>query len=297
MFVSNLINFTNKNKYPIIGMSNHGNSIAKNLICQEHINPPCGLTFKGRVSYLEGTEMVRENICGIYWIFNKLNGKCYIGQSVNCESRLRSHRYSLNKNIHRNSYLQRAWNKYGEENFKFEILEECASEELDKLELEWLNYLGGYDDNETYNLGPICGGTVSEKTKEKLRQLNLNMSNSVKDRIRSTVKQHWANGVYADRKISNKPVWNKGLSKEDPRLFRSCRKVGEFKHSEETKIKMSEAHLGKPAQNRKKVLCVETGIIYSSIKEAVELTGITGISQACTKNKTACGFNWRIIHE
>ena len=60
---------------------------------------------------------------GIYKITNLTNNKCYIGSSFNLFNRLHNHKTNLRKNRHHNVYLQRAYNKYGEENFKFEIVE------------------------------------------------------------------------------------------------------------------------------------------------------------------------------
>lgn len=60
---------------------------------------------------------------GIYKIICLINNKFYIGSSVNIDKRLRNHKRSLRKNSHDNKYLQNAWNKYGEHNFRFEIIE------------------------------------------------------------------------------------------------------------------------------------------------------------------------------
>ena len=60
-------------------------------------------------------------ICGIYKITNKINGKCYIGQSIDIIKRWKTEYkwYQINK------HLLAAFNKYGLENFNFEIIEEC----------------------------------------------------------------------------------------------------------------------------------------------------------------------------
>ena len=62
---------------------------------------------------------------GIYLIKNILDDKVYIGSSINLKSREYKHFWMLRKGIHDNNYLQSSYNKFGEENFKFEILENC----------------------------------------------------------------------------------------------------------------------------------------------------------------------------
>lgn len=66
--------------------------------------------------------MGRFIISGIYKIVC-YNNKFYIGSSINIDKRIKDHIRSLNKNKHHNSHLQRAWNEYGENNFKFEVIE------------------------------------------------------------------------------------------------------------------------------------------------------------------------------
>ena len=75
-----------------------------------------------------------KNQSGIYEILNKINNKRYIGQSVHIRSRLLHHISMLNKNEHQNKHLQCSWNKYGEECFKFNVLEYCSIDELDNKE-------------------------------------------------------------------------------------------------------------------------------------------------------------------
>ena len=64
-------------------------------------------------------------------------------------------------------------------------------------------------------------------------------------------------------------------------------------HSEETKRKISLA-----SKSKKKVLCVETGIVYTSITEAAKMTNsnVSSIGDVCRgKQKTAAGYRWRYI--
>lgn len=67
---------------------------------------------------------------GIYKIANLINGKCYVGKSEDIECRKREHFKELNKNIHHSSYLQDDYNKYGKDNFSFDIIEVINDAEL-----------------------------------------------------------------------------------------------------------------------------------------------------------------------
>lgn len=67
--------------------------------------------------------------CGIYKITNQINGKNYIGQSVDIKTRWRKHKESK-----KDYPLYRAFRKYGIDNFTFEILEECPILELNAKE-------------------------------------------------------------------------------------------------------------------------------------------------------------------
>lgn len=77
----------------------------------------------------------------IYQIRNKINNKIYIGSTNNVRKRWNNHRSKLNNNIHENQYLQKAWNKYGEINFQFSIIEEVEdSNRIQQFKVVLVNY-------------------------------------------------------------------------------------------------------------------------------------------------------------
>lgn len=92
-----------------------------------------------------------SKICGVYKILNLVNYKFYIGSSNDIQSRWRSHKNALQNGTHGNLHLQNAWNKYGGENFKFEIIEECDPAIQFEREQFYLNTLNPFDDN-GYNI-------------------------------------------------------------------------------------------------------------------------------------------------
>lgn len=102
---------------------------------------------------------------GVYEIKNKINNKRYIGSTImSFTKRLEHHRCLLRNGTHKNTHLQRAWNKYGEDNFEFNILEvvdKCCTLEIEQ------DYLDACED--CYNINPLASGTpnMSKETVEK----------------------------------------------------------------------------------------------------------------------------------
>lgn len=102
--------------------------------------------------------MVRRTLIGIYSITNKINGKRYIGKSINIESRFWYHKNSLMKDVRSkdtNRYLFNAVKKYGIENFSFDILESFDSipdAELSDREIHWMDFYQTCSRENGYNL-------------------------------------------------------------------------------------------------------------------------------------------------
>lgn len=92
-----------------------------------------------------------DKTCGVYKIVNIVNGKIYVGSSNDIKKRWYQHQKSLKDGIHGNPYLQNAWNKYGSQSFKFEIVEECEPAMQFEREQFYLNELNPFGDN-GYNI-------------------------------------------------------------------------------------------------------------------------------------------------
>lgn len=121
---------------------------------------------------LEGYQM--NNIkSGVYKIVNIINNKIYIGSSINVVKRKSQHFSEFRNNTHKNPYFQKSFNKYGEENFKFEVIEFVEDKtKLVECEQYWIDFYQSFKSEYGYNLNPVasnCLGTVrSKETREKM---------------------------------------------------------------------------------------------------------------------------------
>lgn len=104
------------------------------------------------------------NKSGIYFIINEINGKIYIGSAVNFRIRWNVHQSNLNLNVHENKLLQNAWNKYGAENFRFQVLEYVEDKtKLLEIEQNWLDWTKCYERKIGYNILKIAGSNLGYK--------------------------------------------------------------------------------------------------------------------------------------
>ena len=99
------------------------------------------------------TYQPKSSDCGVYRINNMVNGKVYIGSSKNIKERWWNHRHDLELNQHTNQHLQRSYNKYGKDNFLFEILELCPEDERHDIEREYIDYYQTL--GICYNIAPV----------------------------------------------------------------------------------------------------------------------------------------------
>jgi group I intron endonuclease len=215
----------------------------------------------------------------------------YIGSTVNYPQRKKHHKTALSCGKHRNSHLQNAYIKYGQDSFVFEIIEKVSSaEELIDREQFWIDQ---YDfDADLYNLSPTAKSNLGFKHSESSKQ-----------------KMSWSKqGV-------NNPLYGKHLSVETREKI-SIANTGENNpmyghiHSEEFKNYLSLLMRGENNPNyggapykRKSVAQIDrrSGEImntFESIADAAKQTGAdaTNISKICNNHprfKTSGGFKWR----
>jgi group I intron endonuclease len=141
---------------------------------------------------------------GIYKIINILNQKYYVGSSINLEERKQKHFRTLRRNKHVNDYLQNAWNKYGEENFKWEIVEILNDLDLAEIRKVEQKYIDADFDNQ-YNIAKdtMTPGIYSEEVKQK-------QINACRDTIRPNNKTGHTGIYYSEKEKDYRPsiqVW------------------------------------------------------------------------------------------
>lgn len=212
--------------------------------------------------------------CGIYKITNTINGKVIVGQSKHMQTRWKQYLALLRHNKHSNPHLQFAWNKYGEANFKFDMILCCPYEDLNKEEIRLILEHNSTNKDFGYNIEP--GGNVhnqSEETRKKLSKARKgkHLSEEIKQKLRiaSTGKhpseetrkklgKTWIGKRHSEESIKKmidshtaekNPNWGKQFSEEHRKRISESQKgekgnmFGKH-HSEEIKNKMRESHLG-----------------------------------------------------
>jgi len=143
--------------------------------------------------------------------------KVYIGSSKNIEYRLNFHKRRLKNGKHRNPYLQNAWSKYNEKQFKFDILEECY---LDVILDREKHYIEEYD-----ACNRKCGFNIVRDPNRPTH------TQEIKDKISATLNgriigKEWRNKMSLSRIGSKNPNHKSNLS-DERKLWMSKRISGE----------------------------------------------------------------------
>ena len=149
----------------------------------------------------------------IYSIVNKINNATYIGSAVgNGKSRWIRHKTDLKANIHHSSYLQRAYNKYGKNEFEFSILKNVDDDQILIEEQKYLDYRkANYPTNLNYNMCWIAGNCSGRQfTTKTINQMSKShLGKTVPLTVREQMSKTWgekANKTYELITPENKHV-------------------------------------------------------------------------------------------
>lgn len=136
----------------------------------------------------------KESYCGIYEIRHIPSGRRYIGSAANIYNRWSTHKCHLRRGTHGSKHLQRVWSKYGEEQFKFNILHICGTDQLQDQEQRFMD---STPKGLLLNLAPqartMRGWKMSEEQKRKISETQLRVSEDPNERRRRSErakKQH-----------------------------------------------------------------------------------------------------------
>jgi hypothetical protein len=163
---------------------------------------------------------------GIYLIYNLENQRVYVGQSKNVRRRLNAHRSCLLLGNHKNNYLQRAFDKYGEDKFVFRSVEYCEVENLTEREEYWIGRFNSMSTSRGYNLSRAkTHGGHSEETRAK-------MSMAAKGKVLSKETRAKLSEAF------------KGKTHSEEARAKMCISQKGRTHSEESRAKMGAAHKG-----------------------------------------------------
>lgn len=251
---------------------------------------------------------------GIYKITNLINLKVYIGQSDRLNDRKREHFYRLKRNEHNNEHLQKSYDKYGEENFIFEIIEE--TDDLDNREIHWINEYGGINSELNYNLkdpltmkwsdyvrvkqsksmtgenNPNYGNTWSQQQKNKLSEERLGVTLEERlgkdkaDLVKEKMRVSQTGRTHPDEVKDKIRKANEG--ENNPAYGMGERQAGDKNHM-----------WGKPSSNRKPIQqFTKEGVLvkeYEYLTQVKEDNFNPSNVMYCAngKFKTSSGFIWR----
>lgn len=223
----------------------------------------------------------------IYLIKCLINDKCYVGQTINYEKRMKEHIYG--RNARNNSLVDRALKKYGKDYFRFSLLDICTNQvdadEKEKYYIKFLNCMKPHG----YNV--LIGGRIQQGSWNQRRVYMYDLNgNYMKEFISAMEVQRYSNSFYLREGVSS--CCNGKANKYKDRIF-----------SYEKKSSLNPYQIAKSSRCKevyqfskygKFINCFES-ITMASIKTNTSRTSIIG----CLKGiyKTANDFIWSYTYK
>ena len=244
---------------------------------------------------------------GIYKITNTNNNRYYIGSSINIRKRWLEHKRLLRQNKHDNDFLQKSWNKHGEDSFVFEVLEfvEEASELIIR-EQYYLDMIKPFNKDTTYNIcenaGNMLGFKHSVESKKNMSKVQLRRYEDPKERAKCNV---FKNLTEKEREVYIKKLSesHKGIKHSSETKIKMIELSLGRGHNDETKIRLSEINKGRESYNKRKVyqLDLNNNVVklWDSLTEAAKHFNInpSRICSSCNgRTKTCVGFKWKYLN-
>ena len=221
------------------------------------------------------------------------SGKSYIGQTCQPLNR----RWRNGHGYAQNAYFYRAIQKYGWESFSHEVLFVVDSlEEANRIEEALIAELKSNNPSFGYNISGGADGSarVSEQTRRK-------MSAAKKGKFSGSANPNYGRKhTSQERKVMSEKSLRYFSTHPSPRKGTKASSEVRRKMSDSRKQsdKAQEAIRKLNASKAKRVLCIETGIVYRSVHDAANQCGLSqgNISAACRGvYKQAYGFHWEYV--
>lgn len=243
-----------------------------------------------------------DRIYTLYMHTNNTNNKKYIGITMQKPA---SKRWGGGCCYCKQKYFYNAIQKYGWDGFRHEIIfQNLTKQEAEMFEIEMIKYYKSNSVKFGYNVdnGGNSVGKRSDATKKKISEIKKSKNFKHTEESKMKMREASLGHPSSEKQKLVASILNKG----DKNYFYgkdfSGNKNGMYgkTHTEEVKEKLRKLKTGVHGLDHpssKKILCVETGIIYDNITIAAKEMGVC-ISWLCTahkKNKKAAGYHWRLV--
>jgi group I intron endonuclease len=130
------------------------------------------------------------NLPGIYYIINTVNGKVYVGQSINMRVRLLRHFSDLGGKKHKSNKLSRSFDKYGPDAFDCGCIELCGNAtDMFKREQYWMDFFDSY--RQGYNGSPRADSNKGRVVAQDVRS-------RISGTLKKTCRQPGCRRVHSD---------------------------------------------------------------------------------------------------